>query len=88
MNGAGMSFKQHQKQAQLHAEFINNLMDSAVDMFDVIKEVQSRVYDNIVDTDSGLKPVDRAEAFKLVEMALKAEEIKGLSRIESSVDSV
>ena len=46
------------------------------------------MYDNIADTDSGLKPVDRAEAFKLVELALKAEEIKALSRIETSVDNV
>ena len=57
-------------------------------MFDVIKEVQSRVYENITDTASGLIPVDRAEAFKLVELALKAEEIKALSRIETSVDNV
>ena len=83
-----MKFKQYQKQAALEAEYRHQLIDNAVDMFDVIKEVQSKVYDNIADTDSGLKPVDRAEAFKLVELALKAEEIKALSRIETSVDNV
>jgi len=83
-----MNFKTIQKQAALEAEYRHQLIDNAVDMFDVVKEVQSRVYDNIADTDSGLKPVDRAEAFKLVELALKAEEIKALSRIETSVDNV
>lgn len=83
-----MNFKHLQKQAALEAEYRHQLIDNAVDMFDVIKEVQSRVYENITDTDSGLKPVDRAEAFKLVELALKAEEIKALSRIEMSVDNV
>lgn len=83
-----MNFKTIQKQVALEAEYRHQLIDNAVDMFDVVKEVQSRVYDNIVDTDSGLKPVDRAEAFKLVELALKAEEIKALSRIETSLDNV
>ena len=83
-----MNFKQYQKQAALEAEYRHQLIDNAVDMFDVVKEVQSRVYENITDTGSGLKPVDRAEAFKLVELALKAEEIKALSRIETSVDNV
>lgn len=83
-----MNFKTIQKQVALEAEYRHQLIDNAVDMFDVVKEVQSRVYDNIADTDSGLKPVDRAEAFKLVELALKAEEIKVLSRIETSVDNV
>lgn len=83
-----MNFKHIQKQAVLETEYRRQLIDNAVDMFDVVAEVEKRVYDNIADMDSGLKPVDRAEAFKLVELALRAEEIKALSRIESSVDNV
>ena len=83
-----MNFKHIQKQAVLETEYRHQLIDNAVDMFDVVAEVEKRVYDNIADMDSGLKPVDRAEAFKLVELALRAEEIKALSRIESSVDNV
>jgi hypothetical protein len=83
-----MNFKHIQKQAALEAEYRQQLIDNAVDLFDVIKEVQSRVYDNAVSTGSRIKTPDRAEAFKLVELALKAEEIKALSRIESSVDNV
>lgn len=83
-----MNFKQTQKQAALEAEYRHHIIDSAVDMFDIVTEVGKRIYDNAVSTGSHIKTPDRAEAFKLVELALKAEEIKALSRIETSVDNV
>ena len=41
-----MNFKQAQKQAALEAEYPQHLIDSAVDMFDIVTEV-GKTLDNL-----------------------------------------
>ena len=57
-----MNFKQTQKQAALEAEYRHHIIDSAVDMFDIVTEVGKRIYDNAVSTGSHIKTPDRAES--------------------------
>lgn len=82
-----MNFKQTQKVEALRMEYRKQLINKASDMFDIVMEVGKTLNEGAVNAGSGIV-VDRAEAYKLVELALRAEEIAALSRIEKSVDNV
>lgn len=81
-----MDFKRIQKQAAAEAAYREQLIDSAVDMFDTVKAVGKAIIDRI-DVESGIT-IDRAEAYKLIDLALKAELNNQLANIESAIDRI
>lgn len=81
-----MNFKQIQIQSAAETAYRERLIDSAVDMFDVVKDVGKAIVDRI-DAGSNIT-IDRAEVYKIIDLTLKAELNQRLARIESAIDRI
>lgn len=75
-----MDFKIAQAAARLELEYTEQVIDSAVNMFSTAEKVMETV------NKFAAVPISRAEAFYLIELALRDNAINAIDKIASNVE--